>query len=147
MKLAVLCMAAAGLILLPLWVSAVGWLLTPPFPTQQEVEQNLIKSSLGKRQTCSYQKSLSTILAQASERPSKCTASEGLLCLSPYTLCKTSVNCGSAAALENDSSCFFVNLKPDKPQTAVFSILLRNSICICSCVRAVCITSEDEVLV
>lgn len=29
MKLAVLCMAAAGLILLPLWVSAVGWLLTP----------------------------------------------------------------------------------------------------------------------
>lgn len=27
-----------------------------------------------------------------------------------------------------------------------FSILLRNSICICSCVNTVCITSEDEVL-
>lgn len=55
---------------------------------------------------------------------------------------------GSAAALEQDSALLpLVNWKPEKPQTAVFSILLRNSICICSCVRAVCITSEDELLV
>lgn len=32
-----------------------------------------------------------------------------------------------------------------RPQ--LFSILLRNSICICGCVTTVCITSESEVLV
>lgn len=129
--------AAAGLILLPLWAGCshhAGGSGT-----------KLDKKLLREKANMSVPNLLSTVLAEASEQPSKCAASEGLLCAAPRGLVKP-LGWGSAAALEKDSAASR-KLETRETTTAVFSILLRNSICICSCVRAVCITSEDEVLV